>query len=489
MEPRKRQLHCLRILVLCKELLEISEENRMKKISWINALTVTLLLIGNICIGQTWATTTNMMLILDASGRMSGKFPGQTTLSDPTKMQIVSNVLQSFLTGLPKTLNVGLEVYGRLGDRDCSDFEVMSPIEPVDAMAIMNNVGKLSPERGGEPLTKALELGAETLGNVQGDKFIVLLSNGKDSCGGDPIEAAHDLKEQNITIYVVGIDVKEDEIAQLSGISVAANGQYFAVTNRDDLEKSLTAIGERIVNKTTEHNMFFRDDFIGESLTNQWHILNTDKNSMYVKNGAATIIAKETDPKKATNVLLIGAPAPSTDWIVEASFSAVPHSRDIIFELGALNSDHSQQILAQVHMNFYPSPAGNIFYIFLRGVEDIKSSSSRSHYKRLVSYKPENPKQRSHFFKDHIKSITVKLKKMGNEYSISAKLVPVKEGDKMVPSEWVSLQKFTSSLVLDDSYFIRTYLKDQNGYGSRRSKEKVDINWVEVQTIQHERTK
>jgi len=452
----------------------------MKKISWINALAVTLLLVGYAGAGQAWATTTNIMFILDVSGRMSGKFPSQTTLADPTKMQIATDVFQSFLTDLPENLNVGLEVYGHHGDRDCSSLEVINPIVPLDDKALMENVRKLIPERGSTPLAKALELGAAALKKVPGDKFIVLLTDGKDSCGGDPIEVAKGLNEQNITINVLGIDVKDDEMAQLSGIAEVDGGQYFAVNNTEDLKKSLATIKERIVDKISESNVFFRDDFIGESLINQWRIVNPDKDSMRVGNGAATMVVKVNDPKKATNVLLLETPTSTTDWIIEANFSAIPRARDIVFELGVSNSDNSQQIVAQIHINVHANSVGDVF---LREFKNINQSSSRSFYKKLISYKSGNLKQHGNFFKDYVKSITVKLQKTGNEYSAAAKLEPLKADDKVVSSDWVTLQKLSSMPLPDDIYFIRTYLKDPNSYGSWNSKEMIDLNWVEVQTV------
>jgi len=452
----------------------------MKKTHWKNALAAMLLLVGCAGVGQAWATTTNILFIVDISGKMSGKFPKQTTLADPTKMQIATDVFQSFLAELPKDLNVGLEVYGHHGDRDCSSLEVMNPIAPLDDSAIMENVRDLLPERGSTPLAKALELGAEALKNVQGDKFIVLLSDGKDSCGGDPIEVAKGLKELNITINVLGIDVKDDEMAQLSGIAEVDGGQYFAVNNTEDFEKSLATVKERIVDKILETNVFFRDDFIGKSLTNQWRILNPDKNSIGVEKGVAAMVVKVNNPNKATNILLLDTPTPETDWIISANFSSIPHTMDVVFELGVSNNTNSQQILAQIQLNVSTNSVSNVF---LRGIKNIKQFPSHSFYKKLISFKSANQKQHANFFKEHIKSITLKLQKIGNEYIASAKLDPLKAGDKVVPSDWVALQHFTSLPLPDDTYFIRTYLKDPKSRGARNAKEMIDVNWVEVQTM------
>ena len=455
----------------------------MKTMSWVNAVAITLILAGFAGAGQAWAATTNIMFILDVSGRMSGKFPDQTTLADPTKMQIATDVLQSFFTDLPENINVGLEVYGHHGDRDCLSLEVINPIVPLDAAALMENVRKLTPERGSTPLAKALELGAAALKKVQGDKFIVLLTDGKDSCGDDPIEVAKGLDEQNITINVLGIDVREDEMAQLSGIAEADAGQYFAVNNTEDLEKSLATVKERIVDRISESNVFFRDDFIGESLIKQWRIVNPDKKSLRVENGAATMVVKENDPKKATNVLLLDTPAAATDWIIEADFTAKPRARDMVFELGVSNSDNSQQILAQIQINVHANSVGDVY---LKEFRNINHSSSHSFYKKLISYKSGTPKQHGKFFKEHVKSISVRLQKTGNAYSAAAKLEPLKAHDKEVSSSWVTLQKLIAKSLSDDTYIIRTYLQDPDSYGSRNSEEMIDLHWVEVKTLEHE---
>lgn len=445
----------------------------MKKKLRVRTIILTIVLTGTITTSQAWATS-NVLFIIDVSDRMSGKFPNFTKLTDPTKMQMVTESFQSMLTDLPKAINVGLEVYGHHGDKDCAAIDIMNPVQPLDETAIMDNIRKLEPERGSMPLAKALEQASEVLKNLEGDKSIVIFADGKDSCGGQPDEVVKNFQEQGITIHVLGIDLKDDETSQLSSIALAGNGMYHPVNNPEDLEKSLTAIKEKLIDK----KIFFRDDFTGASLSAQWNILNPDKNSISIKNGMAALFVTATQPAKASNTLrLTTVPSPEEDWTFSANFNAVPQSTAEVFELGVSNENGSQQIVAQIQIEL----ASNIL---LRGVKSTNKSSSYF-YKKMLDFKSKNLQKHSDIFKEHIKSITIRLQKSGKEYHVSAKLEPFKEDDQMASPDWITLQKFTSPPLPDDTFFIRTYLKEVKNHSSKSLKGKVDLNWVEVQTMKH----
>ena len=451
----------------------------MSKILRIPAIFLTMLLAGTIYSSQVWATT-NVLFIIDVSARMAGKFPDQTKLNDPTKMQTATDSLELLLDDLPEDLNVGLEVYGHRGQKDCTAIDLLNPVSPLREAAIMDNVRKLNPERGATPLAKALEQAPEALKYLKGSKTIVLFADGADSCGGNPDEVAKTLEEQGIIINVLGIDVKDDESAQLSGIAETGHGLYFTINNAEDLKNSLAAIKERLIDRKLEKKIFFRDDFNGDALSDQWMILNPDDKRIRVENGAVVMtVSAASKPEKAANILRLGAPDPENDWVFTANFNVIPQLMAEVFELGVGNA--SQQISAQIHFNVSDNRSSAVF---LKGRKDTPKSSSYFH-KKLISYPSKSLQQHADFYKKHIKSITLKLQKFGNQYTVSGKLEAAKENDPTVPSDWITLQKFTSLPLSDDTFFIRTYLEDVKNQSSKHSAGKVYLNWVEVETMKH----
>jgi len=452
----------------------------MRKILQTKVIILTMVLACTIHTGQVWATS-NILFILDVSGRMAGKFPEHTKLTDPTKMQITTDLFDSLLLDLPKGFNVGLEVYGHRGDRDCTAIEMINPLSPLNEPAIMDNVRKLIPERGAIPLSEALVQGFEALKDLEGNKTIVLFSDGTDSCGNNLNEVTKRLEGQGIIINVLGIDVKKDESTQLSAIAEAGNGLYFAVNTIEDLENSITTIKEKLIDRKLDKKIFFHDDFSGGSLSEQWMILNPDKKSMSVKDGTVALFVNVSKPKKAANILHLDVPDPKDDWIFTANFNLVPQSMAEVFELGITNENGSQQILAQIQFNVVDNKVSNVF---LRGIKDTRQSTSHF-YKKLISFRSKNLKKHADFFKEHINSINIKLQKSGTAYIVSAKLEPIKEKDSAVSSDWVTLQKLISLPLPDDTFFIRTYLKDAKNYLSTNPTGKVDLNWVDIQTMKH----
>lgn len=451
----------------------------MKKTQRLIATAVTMLLLWSICAGQALAAF-NILFILDTSGKMTGKLSKETKLIHPTKIQIAKDAFGSLLDDLPKDVNVGLEVYGHHSDRDCSAIEVMNPVAPLDVSALSANAQTLSPERGAAPLSKALEQGGEELKDSQGDKTIVLISNGKDTCGGDPVRVARTLKKQdlNITTQVVGIGVNEEESAQLSAIAEAGGGKYYSVITVDDMKKSLDTIKERVIDKKPETDVFFRDEFNDGLLSDKWEVLNADKDDISIENGVLTIVVSGANPKNPENILRLRLPIPKGDWVIKANISLAGQTITEAFDLGVSNKDESQQILAQIYIETYDNAISSIT---LGGIKNTSKSSSSFH-KELFS--SGDLKQQSDFLKEHVKSITVELQKIGNEYIASAKLEPINKGDEAVSLSWVTLQKLISVQAPVDNFFIKVHGKNDGGYiAGNLNNGVINLNWVELQIV------
>lgn len=253
----------------------------------------------------------NVLFILDVSGSMAGRMDGQV------KMVVAKDAFGTLLAGLPREARVGLEVYGHYGDKDCSAIEVMSPVGPLDAAAVSARVRGLTPRRGATPMAAALEKGAEALRPVKGEKAIVLISDGKETCGGDPAAVAARLRGQgfNIVTHVVGLGVKESEKTQLAAIAKAGGGQYYAANNADELNTSLAAIKKKVLRAES----IFRDDFDGDFVNEQWDVVNADSDSAVVEDGMYQVIAEVPEKKlfNAKNMLFYKGKLPN-EWEAEA---------------------------------------------------------------------------------------------------------------------------------------------------------------------------
>jgi len=441
----------------------------MKKRQQLNVIVSALLLAGSIATNLAWASS-NVLFVFDVSEQMSGKFSKHTKLKDLSKIESTIETFETMVETLSRDINVGIEVYGHQGDRDCSAIEIINPLAPLDAEAIVENVQMLEPDQGSTPIAKALQQAGEALNVVKGEKTIILFSNTQDTCGGDVNEVVRLLKEQGITVNVLGIDVTEDEAIELSNIAEVSGGEYYSASNFEEMGKSLESIQEKIEGRAHKGKVVFRDDFIEKLLSRKWTVVDPDTSLLKVDKGAVTI----TSAKKAKNILHLDVPEKKSDWIFTANFNVDSQSMQEVFELGISNKNQTQTILAQVNINLN----GNLI---LKGIKNTKKSTSHFQQK-LMAYQSKIINGKLDFLKKHIQSITVKLEKIGNEYVVSARLEQL-NNDNLPPSNWVLLQTIKSVQLPNDVLFIKTYLNNSKKHQTKGLVGKVNLKWVEVETL------
>ena len=148
----------------------------------------------------------HVALVLDASGSMYNRLDDGRYRIDAAKA-----VLQGIVAGLPEDdrLHVGLRVYGaRLfatDDGACEDSHLEVPVAGVDRSALSGAVAG-TVARGATPIVYSLELTLDDL-PAAGDRRVVLVTDGLESCGGDLAAIAERYTALGIDLRVVGIDL------------------------------------------------------------------------------------------------------------------------------------------------------------------------------------------------------------------------------------------------------------------------------------------
>jgi Ca-activated chloride channel homolog len=162
------------------------------------------------------------MLVLDASGSMWGQIDGKA------KIEIAKEVLTDLINDLPDSSYAGLVAYGHRSKGDCNDVEELMPLQPIDKKQLIAKIKGINP-KGKTPITLSIRKTAEKLKAVEEETTIILVSDGKETCEGDPCALVKELKEAGIrfTMYVIGFDVSEEEKVQLECIAEAGDGKYF----------------------------------------------------------------------------------------------------------------------------------------------------------------------------------------------------------------------------------------------------------------------
>jgi Ca-activated chloride channel family protein len=181
----------------------------------------------------------NVLIVLDSSGSMAGKVGGEV------KMDLAERVVTDLVENMPADMNVGLLVYGARSPRaqnNCDDIELVQPIGPPDA-AKLGEALRVTKPRGMTPIAGSLRKAAAAMKGLEGSSTIVLVSDGTESCHGDPCKVAREVHEEtgiDVKVHVVGLDVAAAERDTLACVAQSGGGKYFAAKNEQELRTALT---------------------------------------------------------------------------------------------------------------------------------------------------------------------------------------------------------------------------------------------------------
>lgn len=166
---------------------------------------------------------TFVQIILDASGSMLEEINGESKINTAKKM--IKVAIQSIDAGNSIT---SLRTFGHRRPHDCKDIELRLGFYEKNLSALNERVLEIQPaERGMTPLAKALEQAAEDFKDHPGPKRIIAITDGVETCGGDPCKAAEKLrKEYDVKVYVLTYGAKkEDDFSELNCVGKTQNAK------------------------------------------------------------------------------------------------------------------------------------------------------------------------------------------------------------------------------------------------------------------------
>lgn len=192
------------------------------------------------------------MIVFDGSGSMSET--GFNLLEEP-RIHEARRAMRSAMPPIAANRNLGLIIYGPGPGDICSNIETHFGPSPNAAPAIISAVDALIPS-GNTALTEAVHEAALALEYTTNPGTIVLITDGKETCGGSPCELATKLVSEGVglTIHVIGFRVRGDHFSwdrtsqaddYANAISVArcladrTGGFYVAAEGVDELVDAL----------------------------------------------------------------------------------------------------------------------------------------------------------------------------------------------------------------------------------------------------------
>lgn len=188
----------------------------------------------------------NLLFLVDASHSMIEKIPSGDGYKEE-KMDGAKRVLQQTIANLPPDIHVGLRVFGQGFSNDpysdCQQSALLVPIGRNNRRAVIEKVRELR-AHGLTPLTYALTQAENDLRYCNGPKTIILISDGAETCGGDPCAYIDRLAQLGVKIKVdiVGLGLKRDKDAkeQLGCIARVSGGKYYDANTAAELVNSIS---------------------------------------------------------------------------------------------------------------------------------------------------------------------------------------------------------------------------------------------------------
>lgn len=180
------------------------------------------------------------IVILDMSGSMWGR------IGERTKLDIAREAVRGLFANFPAGSRVGLMAYGHHQANQCSDIQMLMPPGPVDAAATSAVLDRLV-ARGRTPITDAVRQAATALRVRERGGTIILVTDGIETCGGDPCALAAELEAANasFTAHVVGFDLRTpSERARVACIAERTGGLFVPAADAEELARALARTAE-----------------------------------------------------------------------------------------------------------------------------------------------------------------------------------------------------------------------------------------------------
>ncbi|MFH1034668.1 MAG: VWA domain-containing protein [Pseudomonadota bacterium] len=213
-------------------------------------------------------------IILDCSGSMKNRLA-----TGETRIAAAKQAVETMVPKLPAQTILAFRAYGHqspTAQHDCQDTQILEGFAPAaqNGAQIMQKTKDLT-ARGYTPITHVLGLAAQDFpAQAQEEKIIILVSDGKETCPGDPCVAAKALSlAHKVVIHTVGLGVDTATKAQLECIARAAGGRYFPAGSAQELASTLMTAVEtsqvrQLKKKGFGHLKVKGADLMGHQVTN-----------------------------------------------------------------------------------------------------------------------------------------------------------------------------------------------------------------------------
>jgi Mg-chelatase subunit ChlD len=176
-------------------------------------------------------------VVLDASGSMLQRLDGERRI-DIAKAAVTELVAEV----LPDSVSLGMRVFGHREADSCrTDLEI--PAAPLDRGAAIAKVASIEAMNlARTPIAESLRLTAADIANGAGPKLIILVTDGEETCDGDPAAVIRELAAAgaDVRVNIVGFAIDELMLQEtFAEWARLGRGKYFNASDAGELAASL----------------------------------------------------------------------------------------------------------------------------------------------------------------------------------------------------------------------------------------------------------
>ncbi|MFS3915152.1 VWA domain-containing protein [Bacillus australimaris] len=184
-------------------------------------------------------------ILLDASGSMARKVEGER------KFDLAKQEVFKFAQSLPEDAKIRMSLFGSEGNnknsgkaQSCEVIRGVYGVQPYEKDSFENSLNGLGPN-GWTPIARALENAKQADEQLNdGTKHIVyLITDGEETCGGDPVKVAKELHNSkgSTVVNVIGLDFNDGYEGQLKQVAKAGKGHYYQASTGKEMGSIFTA--------------------------------------------------------------------------------------------------------------------------------------------------------------------------------------------------------------------------------------------------------
>lgn len=182
------------------------------------------------------------IILLDASSSML------LDVENKQKMKTAKEAVLSFGKTIGANSELSLYIYGHAGtqsDADkalsCSQIDQIYQKTNFDEESFVKAVSQVE-AKGWTPLAEAIKTAHIDNEDYEGSLTLYIVSDGKETCDGDPVAEAKDFadKSEKRHVNIIGFHVDRESENQLKEVAEAGNGEYLKADNAEELRGSIT---------------------------------------------------------------------------------------------------------------------------------------------------------------------------------------------------------------------------------------------------------